>query len=170
MLQYIFKRILYFVPTFLIVSLIIFFLSKAAGEFYQCEQVPYGEVDIEACKQEARQKGYDKPIFYFTLSTAAHPDTLYRIFREERRNALHHLVAQYGNWPEISQYKHSLHQFEEQVNTTKLHQNNRKGIAILQKAISLLFVSAKASVINSQLDKITTITKDSVFLQLRPQA
>ena len=55
------------------VSLIIFFLSKVAGEFLRCEQVQYGEVNIEDCKLEARQKGYDKPIFYFTFSTAAHP-------------------------------------------------------------------------------------------------
>ena len=170
MLQYILKRILYFIPTFLIVSLIIFFLSKAAGEFYQCEQVSYGEIDIEDCKQEARQKGYDKPIFYFTLSTAAHSDTLYKIFREERRNALHQLIGQYGNWPVISQYKEALHQFDTKVNTTRLNKYNKKGIAKLQKANTLLFVAAKDPVINSQLDKITAVTKDSALLALKPSA
>ena len=170
MLQYILKRILYFIPTFLIVSLIIFFLSKAAGEFYQCEQVAYGEVDIEDCKQEARQKGYDKPIFYFTLSTAAHSDTLYKIFREERRNALQQLIGQYGNWPVISQYKEALQEFDTKVNTTRLNEYNSKGITKLQKANILLFVAAKDPVINSQLDKITAITKDSALLALKPSA
>ncbi len=170
MLQYIFKRILYFIPTFLIVSLIIFFLSKAAGEFLRCEEVQFGEVSIEDCKIEAHQKGYDKPIFYFIFSTAAHPDTLYKIFREERRNALHQLIGQYGNWSEISRYKQALQQFEEQVDATRLNQNNRKGIAKLQKAINLLFVSAKDPVINSQLTKIEAVITDSSFLVLQPHA
>lgn len=170
MLQYIFKRILYFIPTFLIVSLVIFFLSKAAGEFLRCEEAQFGDINIEDCKLEAHQKGYDKPIFYFTLSTAAHPDTLYKIFREERRNALHQLVGQYGNWVEISRYKQTLQQFEKQVDATRLQQNNRKGIAKLQKATNLLFVTAKDPVINSQLTKIEAVTTDSSLLALKPHA
>ncbi len=170
MLQYLVKRILYFIPTFLMVSIIIFFLSKAAGEFLQCEEVQYGDINIEDCKQEAHQKGYDKPIFYFTLSTAAHPDTLYKIFREERRNALHQLIGQYGNWSAISAYKQALQQFEMAVDATRLHPNNRKGITKLQKATNLLFVASKDPVINSQLTKIEVVTKDSAFLALQPQA
>lgn len=169
MLKYIFKRILYFIPTFLIVSLIIFFLSKAAGEFLQCEQAPYGEVNIEDCKQESKLKGYDKPIFYFTFSTAAHPDTLHKIFREERRNALHQLIGQYGNWQEISQYKEQLQQLDDLINTTRLTATNRKAIAKLQKAITLLFVSAKDPVITSQLGKMATVTKDTTLAALKPQ-
>lgn len=169
MLQYILKRILYFIPTFLMVSLIIFFLSKAAGEFLQCENAPYGEVNIEDCKQEARQKGYDKPIFYFTFSTAAHPDTLYKVFREERRNALHQLIGQYGNWSEITQYQKALQQFNVQVDAIRLNPSNRKGMAKLQKATNLLFVTAKEPVIKSQLDKIDLVTSDSALLGLQPQ-
>jgi len=168
MLQYIFKRILYFIPTFLIVSLIIFFLSKAAGEFLQCEQAAYGEVDIEDCKQEAHLKGYDKPIFYFTFSTAAHPDTLYKIFREERRNALHQLIGQYGNWREINQYKQQVQQFDDQVNAVKLTAANRKGIAKLQKATNLLFVASKDPVIKSQLVKIKAVANDTILPTLTP--
>lgn len=170
MLQYLIKRILYFIPTFLIVSVIIFFLSKAAGEFLQCEEVQYGDINIEDCKREAHQKGYDKPIFYFTLSTAAHPDTLYKIFREERRNALHQLVGQYGNWSEISAYKQQLQQFETTVDGIRLNANNRAGISKLQKAITLLFVTAKDPVIESQLTKIEAITKDSTLMEIKPQA
>jgi len=153
------------------VSLIIFFLSKAAGEFLQCEQVTYGNINIEDCKQEAHQKGYDKPIFYFTFSTAAHPDTLYKVFREERRNALHHLVGQYGNWSEITQYKKALQQFDVQVDGIRPNQSNRKGIAKLQKAVNLLFVTGKDPVIRSQLDKIGVVMQeDSALLTLiRPQ-
>ena len=144
-------------------------MSKAAGEFLQCEQAPYGEVNIEDCKQESHLKGYDKPIFYFTFSTVAHPDTLYKIFREERRNALQQLIGQYGNWPEISQYKTQLQRLDDQINKTRLTTANRKAIAKLQKATTLLFVSAKDPVIASQLDKITTVITDTVLAELKPQ-
>lgn len=169
MLQYLFKRILYFIPTFFLVSLIIFFLSKAAGESLKCEQDPNG-VDIEICKQEAHVKGYDLPIFYFTFTTAAHPDTLYKVFREERRNALSQLIGQYGNWPQISAYYNNLLALDNQLTAIRLGKSS-KGLTKMDKSINQLFIKYQDPVINSHLEKIVnTVNSDSLLSQLEPQA
>ena len=168
MLQYIFKRILYFIPTFFLVSLIIFFLSKAAGEQLQCDNAQDGP-DLETCMNEAHQKGYDKPIFYFTFSTAAHPSTLHTIFREERRNAIHELIGQYGNWSQINEYRQLINEIDNQLeNISK--KNSSKGITKLQKAINLLHVSSKDPVILSQLVKIESAIQDTLLASVKTQA
>lgn len=168
MLQYVFKRILYFIPTFLLVSLIIFFLSKAAGERLRCEDDPNGP-DMELCIEEARQKGYDKPVFYFTFSTAAHPDTLYKVFREERRAALHKLVGQYGNWPQINQYNQILHQVDAQLGKIN-EQASSSSITQLQKVMEVLHVAYKDKVISNQLEKVEKAIQDTLLQTLKPQA
>ena len=168
MLQYVFKRILYFIPTFFIVSLIIFFLSKAAGEQLQCDEDPNGP-DLETCMNEAHQKGYDKPIFYFAFSTAAHPSNLYTIFREERRNAIHELIGQYGNWPEINQYRQLLNQIDNQLESIG-EQHSSKSITKIQKAVNLLQVSSKDPVILSQLVKVKAAISDTLLTSIKSQA
>ncbi len=167
MLQYLFKRVLYFIPTFFIVSLIIFFLSKAAGEQLLCDKDPNGP-DLETCMNEAHQKGYDKPIFYFAFSTAAHPRTLFTIFREERRNATHELIGQYGNWEQINQYRQTLNQIDNRLESIG-EQHSSKGITKIQKAINLLQVSSKDPVILSQLTKIEAAIDDSLLTDIKPQ-
>ncbi|MEM6316885.1 MAG: ABC transporter permease [Bacteroidota bacterium] len=167
MLPYIFKRILYFVPTFFFISLIIFFLSKAAGEYLRCESAPNGP-ELEVCKAEAREKGYDKPIFYFTFSTTAHPDTLYKVFREERRNALTGLVGQYGNWPQINQYYQELLQLEKEL--SHLGETvSSKGLTSMQKAVSQMVVKSKDKAISSQLKKLEKEVQGASLAQLTPR-
>lgn len=168
MLLYIFKRILYFIPTFLFVSLIVFFLSKAAGESLKCWQDPNG-IDIEVCQQEAKVKGYDKPIFYFTFTTAAHPDTLYKVFLEERRNNLSQLIGQYGNWPQISNYYQQLLQLDSQLEEISLGKSS-KGLSKMGKSIGQLLIKYQDPVINSHLTKIAATAKeDTLLFSLQPQ-
>ena len=143
-------------------------MSKAAGEQLQCDKDPNGP-DLETCMNEARQKGYDKPIFYFSFSTAAHPGTLYKIFREERRNAAHELIGQYGNWEQISQYRQILNQVDNQLDSIS-EQHSSKSITKLQKAVNLLQVSSKDPVILSQLVKIEAAISDTLLADIKTQA
>lgn len=143
-------------------------MSKAAGEQLLCDKDPDG-ADLETCMNEAHQKGYDKPIFYFAFSTAAHPGTLYTIFREERRNATHELIGQYGNWKEINPYRQLLNQIDNQLESIG-NQHSSKGITKIQKAINLLQVSSKDPVILSQLVKIEAAIKDTLLADIKPQA
>lgn len=142
-------------------------MSKAAGEQLLCDQDPNGP-DLETCRNEAHRKGYDKPVFYFTFSTAAHPSTLYTIFREERRNAIHELIGQYGNWPQINQYRQLLNRIDNQLeNIGKQHSS--KSITKIQKAVNLLQVSSKDAVILSQLIKIESAISDTLLAAIKPQ-
>ncbi|MEM1123673.1 MAG: ABC transporter permease [Bacteroidota bacterium] len=167
MLPYIFKRVLYFIPTCFFISLIIFFLSKAAGEYLRCESDPNGP-DLEICKAEAREKGYDKPIFYITFSTTAHPDTLYKVFREERRNALTGLIGQYGNWPQINHYYQQLLQLEDEL--SRLGETvSSNGLTTMQKAVGQLVVKSKDKAISSQLKKLEKAAQAPSLTQLAPK-
>lgn len=124
MFAYIIKRVLLFIPTFFIISLVAFTLSKftpgdpvelrlsggqQAGQSGQSSQFIAGE---RAYRETAERYGFHLPNFYFAFSSAAEPDTLYRIVKRVHRENLESLIDQYGNWPEISDYYHSIKALE----------------------------------------------------------
>lgn len=126
MLQYILKRVLIFVPTLMIISFIGFGLSKMTPgdpvELYLHQSVETGGNFIgerkraESLYQEtAALLGIDKPAFYFSFTSQAYPDTFHQILRQNQRETLSKLLAQYGNWSEISAYYKSIQAFEYQT-------------------------------------------------------
>jgi peptide/nickel transport system permease protein len=104
MLKYILKRILLFIPTLIVISILAFGLSKCTPG----DPVPEPSEDIghteRSYRQAAEQLGLDKPAFYFNFTSLAYPDTLYRIIQKYKREAAHKLLAQYGNWSKIEAY------------------------------------------------------------------
>lgn len=108
MLRYLFRRTLFAIPTLLVISMVVFGLSKCAPNEPGLElgDNAYGSLQQqeEAVRLRAQLLGLDKPVFYFTLTTAAFPDTLYRIFPLSRREQLRKLCAQTGNWQAVSRY------------------------------------------------------------------
>lgn len=116
MFLYILKRIFIFIPTLIIISLLAFIISvNAPGDpadtlvnAAQDESNQQNSI-VEKEKREWRHKlGLDLPLFYFSLSNLATPDTLYKIEDKDERNALERLIAKYGDWKEISDYDVSL--------------------------------------------------------------
>jgi len=116
MLKYVLKRIFYFVPTLAIIALVTFALSKMApgdpvklalgnkdqgGEAGQATEKIAGE---KAYNEMAEKMGLHLPTFYFSFSTQAHPDTLYRYTKKPQRENLERLIDLYGNWPKIEAY------------------------------------------------------------------
>ncbi|MBK7935747.1 MAG: ABC transporter permease [Lewinellaceae bacterium] len=112
MLRYFIRRIFLALPTLLIISLVVFGLSKCTsgdpalewgedshGDFLQQERV---------IRLKAKYLGLDKPAFYFSLTTAAFPDTAHLIFPPSRRERLMNLCAQTGNWPALRKYETAL--------------------------------------------------------------
>ena len=93
---YIIKRLLLFVPTIFLVSVATFFLSKVAT-VDPIAKNDEREISNLTYKNEARIRGLDKPNFYFTITTQAYPDTLYRVLRPEHRETFEHLIGVYGN-------------------------------------------------------------------------
>ncbi len=118
MWQYILKRILQFIPTLILISLLAFAISVAApgdpverllNAAQQEGAIGSQRMATEKLKAEIRHRlGLDLPLFYFGLGTAADPDTLYRFPDKAHRAALRRLTRQYGNWPYVEKYYHTI--------------------------------------------------------------
>jgi len=123
MFLYILKRILYFIPTFFVISIITFLLGQIApgdpielklkGGMQSANQQSSEKLQTEKAYLEISEKyGRHLPPFYFTLSTSASPDTLYKIRKKSDRENLERIIAQYGNWDQISHYYYSVRKLE----------------------------------------------------------
>lgn len=115
MFHYLLRRLLLSVPTLLVISWVIFGLNKCApGDpvttIYGDDLTSGFDPERQSAnyRQKAARLGLDRPGFYFTLTTTAYPDTLYRIFPPSRRLRLSLLAGQAGNWPLVSQYEKQL--------------------------------------------------------------
>ncbi len=122
MLSYIVKRILVFIPTLLAVSLITFVISvNAPGDPVEQMLNKNGGGDGQASDKLATEKvyretrqiyGLDLPLFYFDITNATCPDTLYKIADETTRNTLERLSNQYGHWDDAAVYYTKLRSLE----------------------------------------------------------
>jgi len=117
--KYILKRILFFIPTLVIISLLAFVISiNAPGDPLDrmvSANNSGGEASLQSLnttkeKERWRKKlGLDLPVFYISISNRATPDTLYKVYDDTKREGLNRLIKQYGNWEEISSYHRSIY-------------------------------------------------------------
>jgi ABC-type dipeptide/oligopeptide/nickel transport system permease component len=119
MFQYIIKRILIFIPTFFVISLLIFGLSKMApgdpvlvvmggndsNGVGQRSDLVNGE---KAYAQVAERLGLDKPAFYFLFTSAAYPADLHKISKGNHRETISRLIDAYGNTDAVMDYYKTL--------------------------------------------------------------
>lgn len=127
MFRYILKRLLLFIPTLIVISLISFVISlNAPGD--PVEVMMQGSADLQNANQEIGEKQYlqkrhelglDLPVFYFALGSLAKPDTLYRIHKPAERKMLKKMIAEYGNWKYIQSYFLALKKLEKTFHSTK---------------------------------------------------
>lgn len=114
MFTYIGKRILVFLPTLFVITLLGFIIAiNAPGDPVE-KMVSAASSSGELGKQSISQHeqrlfwrkklGLDLPVFYFSISTLAAPDTLYRVYDKNENTAFNRLLDKYGNWNEISNY------------------------------------------------------------------
>jgi peptide/nickel transport system permease protein len=126
MFSYLLKRLFLFVPTLIVVSMLSFGLSRMAPSSQVVDYLQQDPFSIVSTPNElliaekkyrdvAKVLNLDKPAFYFTITSAAFPDTLYKILLPERKSVLEKLIAQYGNWPEIKAYYSAIRTLELQV-------------------------------------------------------
>ncbi|HXC03674.1 MAG TPA: hypothetical protein VNZ86_02930, partial [Bacteroidia bacterium] len=114
MLRYIIKRVFIFIPTLFVISLLTFVISvNAPGDPLDQLLNKNSGGDAQVSDKLASEKayrtarhdyGFDLPLFYFDLSNASCPDTLYRISDQTQRKNLERLSWIYGNWTPISAY------------------------------------------------------------------
>ncbi len=124
MFRYILKRILIFIPTLLVISLVIFMLGVyAPGDpVINLMTVTSGgeNMDDKKAGEDAyikmwKKLNMDLPVFYFSISSQAECDTLYKIHRKAHRETLGALTTEFGNWNEIDKYYKGLQTFEDKV-------------------------------------------------------
>ncbi|MFM8449249.1 MAG: ABC transporter permease [Haliscomenobacter sp.] len=116
--QLVWRRILFAVPTLLVVSVIAFGLSKAApGDPVQQllhrtgeESLGNWEQEEKSYRETARILDLDKPAFYCAFLPIAYPDTLYKMAHPVRRAVLKGLCARYGNGQLALAYYRSVEQ------------------------------------------------------------
>lgn len=120
MLQYIFKRLLIFIPTLFVISLFTFILSVSVpgdpveqilgggGSAAEMGQSSSKLASERAYIDKRKELGLDLPVFYVSLSNVATPDTLHRIHRKPHKANLEDLIQLYGNWPAIESYYHAV--------------------------------------------------------------
>src|SRR5437867_13266698 len=114
MLRYIIRRILFFIPALIVITLLGFIINvNAPGDPVERMMVATqsgGEVGTQSVSQIEQKKfwrkklGLDLPVFYFTLGSLAKPDTLYKIFDKNDREAIERLIIKYGDWKEIQAF------------------------------------------------------------------
>lgn len=112
MLKYIVRRILVFIPTLFAISLLAFLISTGVpgdpvenmitgGSNGETGNVLNEKTD--QAKRELRHEiGLDLPVFYFSVTAMATPDSLFRVYDPNERNNLERLISRYGNWEKIS--------------------------------------------------------------------
>ena len=125
MLKYIIKRVLVFLPTLGIISLLAFVISINSPsdpvERLARSASTEGSVSTESSatgkiKNEIRERlGLNLPIFYLSLQAAADCDTLHRIDAKAERESANALTRQFGNWEEIQAYRISVQEAVEAI-------------------------------------------------------
>jgi peptide/nickel transport system permease protein len=158
MLRYFVRRILLAFPTLLIISLITFGLSKCApkdrdleidGTASSNKRTTYKQEQANILLKAAKY-GLDKPSFYFTISTAALPDTIYKVFPISRCEHLTRLAAESGNWDAVNQYDRAVHTAWD---LTSGLPDSIPGVTYLRLWVSTLLTSNRPDSIGPLLDR-----------------
>lgn len=161
---YILKRLALGVPALLIITSIVFLLSKAMpgnSGTYLLEQDGGGIGSLadgvereKTFRTYLQRTGQDKPLFYFSLSSRAEPDTLNKILHDNQRHFLKQLCFEYGDWQYVYGYYQALKQL--QLGVEQLHRVSR-----LQPVVEQLFTAVSEAEIKERLYRFTLIAKEN---------
>jgi len=163
MFKYLLKRILFFLPTIWIISLLTFSLSvNSPGDPVELMLNIAGESGQNADKQ-AQQFEYDKmreklhlnlPVFYCTISSLAEPDTLYKVRKKLHRENLSRLLDMYGDWRLVSNYYYSIQALEYDLGNLYLADSLQDKLIELRQGIADLYLKHDEQIILERLNKI----------------
>lgn len=173
MVEYFVKRLLLFLPTLLLVSLVAFFLSRMApGDPVMKYLVndPFGTISTpqdlynaeRACQQAAAVLQLDKPGFYFSVNSAACPDTLYRIPVGFRKKSMVALLRQWGNWPLVQEYYSHIRRLDLKI--LEAADSLRSAAAPVLPVLRELYTTAEAPAIRSRLAKLKEMAAGDAML------
>lgn len=162
MFWYLVKRLLFLIPTLLVVSILAFGLTKLApGDPVITMNLDFlANSGFRSLKEEddvyqttAVRLGLDKPTFYFSILPAAYPDTLYRIHNRLKRDNLVQLIRRSGSWENVQLYFLALREMEKEVNNIPDSLRNKDWSEIAGHIKQLYFISAE-KVVLTRVDAI----------------
>lgn len=174
MLIYILKRVFIFIPTLIAISLLTFVISinapgdpvdlmlnKSVGGDGQASE----KLATEKSYEELRHKlGFDKPLFYFSITNSTQPDTLYKIPQKTHRETLQRLSFTYGNWADISNYYHLIKKFENQLYNIKRNEETAVDLRKLKELTNTLYNNYDEFKINTIFNNLEfTLTQNKVL-------
>jgi len=145
-------------------------LTKAAGNEGGADQQ---SGTAKKDKEDKRKKlGLDLPIFYFSVGDIASSDTLYKVQDRDHRENLEALTHQFGNWIAVSNYYHSLLNFQKSLQKINIDKISEKDSTIdkvkshdllinLKNNISGLLTLNKISLVNSRFKNINEIVDNN---------
>lgn len=180
MFTYILRRVILFIPTLFIISLLTFVLSQYApgdpvelkmvgGMGGQSNTIEAKLNTVNTYQQIARKLGLDLPSFYFSITASAYPDTLYKVPIKKERKNLSKLISRYGNWPQISDYYYSIKELEDASYDIARDSNSFKKIRAIRESCVELYDADDPNNIDVILAKIkeagmrtTTVQIDSL--------
>ena len=163
MFQYIIKRLALTIPTWLIISVVIFSLSRCAtGDAVSdklrnsAESNSANLISDALYTETAHELGLDKPTFYFSILPAAFPDTFYKIIRRDEQKALEQLIWQYGNWSAIFSFYN-----QSKIFLSKIEQNTEGGV--FKNNAQQLLIQHTDEAISFHLHELKRLSDTTVF-------
>lgn len=153
MIRFLLKRLFWFVPTLLVISVLAFVISVfAPGEplrdLEQSSTISGFKNSTISIKERRKKLGLDLPVFYVTIETWADCDTLYRIADADQRNMLYRLGRKIGNPEKTMQWFHTLLRTDtllKQVKTTEFPFNRPAFKNNLQSINNLIYQVCRTS-------------------------
>lgn len=166
MLKYVLKRIVYFVPTLIIISLITFGLSKITpgdpvklalgntdkgGEAGQAQEKMATE---KSYADKAENLGLNLPAFYGSISSASIPDTLYKFVKRSDREMLSDLISQYGNWEPIQVYYYKIKALELSIFDVQMDSTIFENMKEIKQKLNMLYLTGDDFDITTYLNSL----------------
>lgn len=166
MQKYLFRRLLLFIPTLWLVTLMGFYLSKLAPG--DPVALALGEADQDRVMNEGnyiqkrKELALDKPVFYFSIAALSESDTLYKIHRPQWRDLASYLTFYTGNWNWVNSYLSKIKDFKNYIGEDSTLSDKR---AILLSLIEQLTIAKDSPSIFQVLNKIESTLKFSKNIQ-----
>ena len=164
---YFLKRLLLIVPTWLVISAIVFGLSRCvsgdlvAEKLRNSSETTTSNTILEDIYIEtAHELGLDKPVFYASIQPAAFPDTLYKILHRDERDAAEKLLWQYGNWSAIQDFHVEIKLF---LKKTPQNRQNTEGSYFPENDLKQLLIQNNSTQIESYLKNLTDGTDTTAY-------
>ncbi|NNE28689.1 MAG: ABC transporter permease [Saprospiraceae bacterium] len=168
MRAYFIKRLLFILPTLLILSVVVFFLSRwAPGDPVECGS---GLAEISEISEELyleryrtiqKNEGLEGPLFYFGIHSQAVPDTLYKIIPKTERLLNRHLIQQYGNWSAIQNWRNGLKNLKSELQKVPDSLQIEKTQAL--QVLDILKSSSQENVLRSNLEVVGVLLDETTF-------